>query len=178
MAISLSTISKVSKFQMANHKLVFDEEFEEPFTLIAIHCSEEEYKVAYLMNKFLNTRFARRKIDIDFTFEGLITTFPIFDFTDEVNYNQYYLVSNKCRTIEASLQSSGGLFAEIDSEKAKDHFLLPEFKKVDYFLKIYSDFEDAAISNFISEVNKIKQIISAYIVETDNIKSKNNLIFD
>lgn len=163
---------------MANHKLLIDDEIDEPFTLIAIHCSEEEYKVAYLMNKFLHTRFKRRKIDIDFTSEGLITTFPIFDFTDEVNYNQFYLVSNKCRTIEASLQSSGGLFAEMDSEKAKDHYLLPELKKVDYFLKIYSDFENVSLTSFISELNKIKQIISAYIVEMHTIKSKNNLIFD
>lgn len=174
----MSEVALASRLQMANHRLLYDEEFEEPFTLIAIHCTEEEYKVAYLMNKFLNTRFSRRKIDIDFTFEGLITTFPIFDFTDEVNYNQYYLVSNKCRTIDASLQSSGGLFAEMDSDKAKDHFLLPEFKKVDYFLKIYSDFENVKVSTLISEINKIKQIISAYTVETDNIKSKNNLIFD
>ncbi|WP_026452126.1 IPExxxVDY family protein [Aequorivita capsosiphonis] len=163
---------------MANHKLLFEEECEDPFTLIAIHCSEEEYKVAYLMNKFLNTRFKRRKVDIDFTFEGLITTFPIFDFTDEINYTQYYLISNKCRTIEATLQSSGGLFSEMNSEKAKDHFLIPEFKKVDYFLKIYSDFENVLLTTFISEINKIKQIISAYSVETDTIKSKNNLIFD
>lgn len=174
----MSELTVVSKLEMTNHKLLYDEEFEEPYTLIAIHCSEEEYKVAYLMNKFLDTRFKRRKVDIDFTFEGLITTFPIFDFTDEVNHNQYYLVSNKCRTIDASLQSSGGLFSEVDSDKAKDHFLLPEFKKVDYFLKIYSDFENESISTFISEINKIKQIISAYSVETDNLKSKNNLIFD
>lgn len=174
----MSEVIIVPKLQMANHKLFFDEEFEEPFTLIAIHCSEEEYKVAYLMNKFLNMRFRRRKVDIDLTFDGLITTFPIFDFTDEINYNQYHLLSNKCRTIDASLQSSGGLFSEMDSDKAKDHFLLPEFKKVDFFLKIYSDFENVSVSTFISEINKIKQIISAYIVETDNIKSKNNLIFD
>lgn len=163
---------------MANHKLLYDEEFEEPFAVIAIHCSEEEYKVAYLINKFLNTRFKRRKLDIDSTFDGLITTFPLFDFTDEVNHNQYYLVSNKCRTMEASLQSSGSLFSEMNSEKAKDHFLLPEFKKVDYFMKIYSDFENETLTTFISEINKIKQIISAYIVEIDTIKSKNNLIFD
>lgn len=167
-----------SKLEMANHKLFYEDELEEPFTLMAIHCSEEEYKVAYLINKFLHMRFKRRKVDIDSTFNGLITTFPIFDFTDEINHNQYYLVSNKCRTVEASLQSSGGLFSEINSEKAKDHFLLPEFKKVDYFLKLYSDFDEARLTTFVSEINKIKQIISAYIVETDKIKSKNNLIFD
>jgi len=163
---------------MANHKLIYDEEFEEPFTLIAIHCTEEDYKVAYLMNKNLNTRFKRRRVDIDFTSGGLVTTFPIFDFIDETNYNQFYLVSNKCRTIDATLQSSGGLFAAEDAGKAKDHFLLPEFRKVDYFLKIYSDFENIPLSTLITELKKMKQVISAYVVETDMIKSKNNIIFD
>lgn len=174
----MSEIEIPLNFKMANHKLLFDEEFEEPFSLIAIHCSEEEYKVAYLLNKYLNTRFKRRRVDIDFTFGGVMTTFPIFDYIDEINYNQYYLVSNKSRTIDASLQSSGGLFTEVDSQRAKDHYLLPEFKKVDYFLKIYSDFENMSLSSFVSEIKKVKQIISAYVVETENIKSKNNLIFD
>ncbi len=163
---------------MVHHKLIMEEEFEEPYTLIAIHCSEEEYKVAYLMNQNLNTRFKRRRVDIDFPADGLMITFPIFDFVDESNYSQFYLVANKCRTIEAGLQSSGGLFSEFNSEKATDHYLLPEHKKVDYFLKIYSDFETVPLRTFISQINNIEQIVSAYVVETDTIKSKNNLIFD
>lgn len=161
---------------MVHHKLDMGEEFEEPYTLIAVHCGEEEYKVAYLMNQHLNTRFQRRRIDIDFPSEGMMVTFPIFDFLDEFNYSQFYLVANKCRIVEASMQSSGGLFSEIDSEK--DHFLLSEFKKVDYFLKIYSDFENVSLQSLISQINNIEQIVSAYVVETDSIKSKNNLIFD
>ncbi len=161
---------------MVHHKLDMGEEFEEPYTLIAVHCSEEEYKVAYLMNRHLNTRFKRRRVDIDFPSKGMMVTFPIFDFMDEFNYSQYYLVANKCRIAEAGLQSSGGLFSEIGSEK--DHFLLPEFKKVDYFLKIYSDFENVPLQSLLAQINNIEQIVSAYLVETDNIKSKNNLIFD
>lgn len=163
---------------MAHYKLVMDEESEEPFTLIAVHSSEEEYKVAYLMNQYLNTRFKRRRLDVDFPSNGLMITFPLFDFLDEFNYSQFYLVANKCRIVEAALQSSGGLFSEVNSDKATDHFLLPEFKKVDYFLKIYSDFENVPLQTLVSKINNIEQIISAYIVETDNIKSKNNLIFD
>ncbi|MEH6764330.1 IPExxxVDY family protein [Aequorivita antarctica] len=161
---------------MVHHKLDMGEEFEEPYTLIAVHCGEEEYKLAYLMNQHLNTRFQRRRIDIDFPSEGMMVTFPIFDFLDEFNYSQFYLVANKCRIVEASLQSSGGLFSEIGSEK--DHFLLSEFKKVDYFLKIYSDFENVSLQSLVSQINNIEQIVSAYVVETDTIKSKNNLIFD
>ncbi|AFL80578.1 hypothetical protein Aeqsu_1080 [Aequorivita sublithincola DSM 14238] len=163
---------------MVTHKLIYDEEMEEPFTLVAIHSSEEEYKVAYLMNQHLNTRFKRRRIDIDLPSKSLMITFPIFDFLDELNYAQFHLVSNKCRTVEASLQSSGGLFSEIDSEKVTNHFLLPEFKKVDFFLKIYSDFENVSLQSLVSQINNIAQIVSAYVVETETIKSKNNLIFD
>ncbi|MDC8000385.1 IPExxxVDY family protein [Aequorivita todarodis] len=161
---------------MGHYKLDMGEEPEEPYTLIAIHCSEEAYKVAYLMNQHLNTRFKRRRVDIDFPSEGMMVTFPIFDFMDEFNYSQYYLVANKCSIAEAGLQSSGGLFSEIGSEK--DHFLLPELKKVDYLLKIYSDFETVPLQSLISQINNIDQIVSAYVVETANIKSKNNLIFD
>lgn len=161
---------------MIHHKLDMGDDSEEPYTLIAIHCSEEEYKVAYLMNQHLNTRFKRRRVDIDFPSEGMMVTFPIFNFLDEFNYSQFYLVANKCRIVEAGLQSSGGLFSGIGSEK--DHFLLPEFKKVDYFLKIYSDFESVPLQTLITQINNIEQIVSAYEVETGKIKSKNNLIFD
>ncbi|MDN3722996.1 IPExxxVDY family protein [Aequorivita sp. SDUM287046] len=161
---------------MIHHKLEMAEDFEEPFTLIAIHCGEEEYKLAYLLNQHLNTRFKRRRLDIDFPSQGMMVTFPIYDFVDEFNYSQYHLVANKCRIAQAALQSSGGLFSEIGSEK--DHFLLPEYKKVDYFLKIYSDFETRTLQSLVSQINKIEQIVSAYSLETINIKSKNNLIFD
>ncbi len=163
---------------MAKHKLIFDDEMEESFTLIAIHSSEEDYKIAYFLNQHLNTNFKRRRIDIDLPSEGMMVTFPIFDFEDELNYNQFHLVVNKCRTIEATLQPSGGLFSELDSEKTINHFLLPEFKKVDYFLKIYSDFEIIPLQTLVSQINNIQQIVSAYIVQTENIKSKNNLTFD
>ena len=36
---------------MINHKLVLENDFQEEFSLIAIHCSEEPYKMAYMINK-------------------------------------------------------------------------------------------------------------------------------
>lgn len=163
---------------MAKYKLSFDDEQEEPFTLIAIHSSEEDYKVAYLINQHLNFCFKRRRLDIDLPSDGMMVSFPLFYFEDVFNYNQFFLIVNKCRTVQAALQSTGGLFSEVDSEKATDHYLLPEFKKVDYFLKIYSDFENIPLQTLVSQINNIDQIVSAHVVETENIKSKNNLIFD
>lgn len=163
---------------MAHHKLLFDDEFELPFTLIAIHCSEEAYKIAYLLNQQLNMQLKRKRADLDFSTDGLLITFPLYDFEDVHKYTHFYLVGNKCRSVEATLQSSGGLFAEMVSEKSTVHYLLPEYKKVDYLLKIYSDFETVPLRRMLSQINEIKQVISAYTLETETIKSKNNLIFD
>ncbi len=163
---------------MANHKLDFDEEMDDPYTLVAIHCSEEEYKIAYLLNLHLDIKFIRRAVDLDFSSQGLMVTFPIYDFEDANKFTGYHLVANSCRSEDASLQSSNGLFALMAPNESKIHYLLPEFKKVDYFLKIYSDFETDELPRIIAEINKIKQVISAYIVDLDDIKSRNNLIFD
>lgn len=163
---------------MANLKLDFDEEMDEPFTLVAFHCSEEEFKIAYLLNVHLGTKFIRRVADLDYSSDGLLVTFPIYDFEDTNKYNCYHLVANRCRSEEASLQSAVGLFVSGVSQKTRIHYLLPEFKKTDYFLKIYSDFETVPLRKIISGINEIKQVISAYVVELDDIKSKNNLIFD
>src|SRR5690606_3867244 len=105
-----------------------------PYSLVAIHCSEEEYKMAYLLNLHIGTKFVRRSVDLDFSSAGSFVTFPIYDFEDTQKSNSYYLVANSCRMEEAGIYSSGGLFASVVSDKSKTYYLLPEFKKVDYFL--------------------------------------------
>lgn len=163
---------------MTHHKLILDEDLDEPFTLIAIHCTTEDYKLAYLLNQHLGTRFKRKKVDLEFSTNGLSIAFPLYDFEDGKKHFHYYLVANACLSLEEELQNSVGLFAALISEKATTHYLLPEFKNVDYFLKIYSENGVVPLRKMLSEINEIKQVISAYTVEVENIKSKNNLIFD
>jgi hypothetical protein len=56
-------------------------------------------------------------------------------------------------------------------------FLLPEFKKVDYFLKIENIEDSKEIIKIQLLLNTIENISTVYAVETNKIKSKNNLIF-
>ena len=44
---------------MASHKLILEDDYQEEFSLIAIHCSEEPYKMAYILNKHLSLRLSR-----------------------------------------------------------------------------------------------------------------------
>jgi hypothetical protein len=56
-------------------------------------------------------------------------------------------------------------------------YLLPEFKKVDYFLKIEHTENTMDVSKIKTILNTIDTIFTVYTVDTNQIKSKNNLIF-
>lgn len=163
---------------MAVHKILLDNDFTEDFSLVAIHCSEEAYKVAYLLNQHLNLCLRRKKSDLDFSNEGLEVSFPIFEFEDQFQYTNYYLVGNKCKSKVASMANEGELFEDAASERTTITHLLPECKQADFFLKIESDFENIPLRRMMAQINEIKQVISAYEIETNQIKSNNNLIFN
>ncbi len=163
---------------MAIHKLILEDDYNDEFSLIAIHCSEEPYKMAYMLNKHVSLQLKRKPLDLDFSNNGLDVTFSIFEYEDELSYILYNLVSNKSKSLSAKVHSSGGLFDEIASEKTVTTYLLNEFKNVDFFLKIRSDYEKVPTRNLISAINEIEQVISAYSIEIEKIKSKNNLIFN
>ena len=163
---------------MAIHKIVLDDDFAEDFSLVAIHCSEEAYKLAYLLNQKLNLSLHRRNKDLEFSSSDLEVSFPIFNFEDEFQYTNYYLVANKCKSKITALGTEGELFAEAISERSMVSHLLPEFSNADYFLKIESDFEHIPLRKNIALINEIKQVISAYEVQASHIKSNNNLIFN
>jgi len=55
--------------------------------------------------------------------------------------------------------------------------LLPELKKVDYFLKIKNNHDTFDIEQVIKTINTIERISTVYAVIPEKIKSKNNLIF-
>ena len=102
---------------MALHKLVLDDDFSEDYSLVAIHCSDEAYKMAFFLNKHLSLQLRRCEVDLDFSNDGLEVTFPLFEFEDASQYTHYYLVGNKCKSKEAQTQSSGGLFEAEANEK-------------------------------------------------------------
>ncbi len=162
---------------MTSHKLWLDDDFEEEFSLIAIHCSAEAYKMAFMLNKYLGLKLERRRVDLDFSMNGLDVTFPIFKFDDEFQYTTYYLVANKCKSKMAQLNSAGSLFEDQEPNKMVTAYLLPELKKVDFFLKIESDFERIPLRKTLAQLNDIKEVISSYEVDTEKIKSNKNLIF-
>ena len=64
---------------MAIHKLLVDDFEDSNYSLLAVHCEMEGYRLAYYLNKYLETRLARTKEDLDFLVPSLSPfryTFP------------------------------------------------------------------------------------------------------
>lgn len=162
---------------MPAHKLVLDEVFEEAYKLIAIHSSVEEYKLAFLLNKHLNLRLARSPKDFDFQNKGLRIWFALYTYEDQQKYCDFHLVSNISKAEYPSTAESNSLFGENETTFKKS-YLLPEFKTVDFFLKIEEETDTISEKNFLEKIREISQVSLAYSIDHENIKSKENLIFD
>jgi len=76
------------------------------------------------------------------------------------------------RTINSDKRTSS-LFEQVDITV----FLLPEYKKADYLIKIENIDYGFDTDEIIEKILKIKNVTTAYSVDTTNLKSKNNLIF-
>lgn len=163
---------------MLAHKLVLDAFVDQPFKLIAIHCSIEEYKLAFLLNKHLNLRLSRARNDIDFQINSIKAVFALYKYEDRSHYCDYYLISNKFKGQPVkSKDGQESLFGEEEMSSKTIH-LLPELSKVDFFLKIQDESDYVSEQGLLDKIKQVPQIATAYSVETDKIKSKDNLIFD
>ena len=160
---------------MAVHKLILDDVFDEvDCTLFAIYCSIEDYRLAYLLNKHLGISLTRKSSDLDFN-EGKCA-FSIFDWEDTKQLITWSLVSNvfKAEMYQTSNQKS--LF-DTQQKITKTTYLIPEYKAVTYFLKIDNEFNLSKEKCILNNIIAIPQIVTAYSIDINQLKSKDNLIF-
>ena len=153
---------------LTTHKISADQ-FYDSFELIAVHSSLDDYAMAYVLNKHLGLRLKRSKNDHQI---GHGTVYTVFEFVDQVSDTEYTLFRNKCLVEEAD--SSEGLF-KFDAP-IREHYLVHERKEVDYLLKISADGE-VPVGALVKAIIGIPNIITAYEMEVDLLKSKANLIF-
>ena len=70
---------------------------EEEYSLIGIHSTLEYYKLAYLINKKLNTRFFKAKEDLQFTREKKKASFSIYNYENTKYDFDWFLIANSYR---------------------------------------------------------------------------------
>ena len=161
---------------MAIRKLSLDDFLEEEhYALIGIHCVIEDYRLAFLINQALDITLKRRKDDI--TNPSINTNYALFEWFDCKQLTTYHLVANTCKVQYTNLeQQSNSLFGE-DTSGATNFYLLPEYKKVNFLLKIETEFQNKE-KIILNNILKIPQVATAYTIDVDTLKSKDNLIFN
>ncbi len=157
---------------MAIHKIQINDFISEDYELIAIHSSLEDYKLAYAINSVLDTRLIKNESNIEIVIPEGKSAFGNYIFDDEKSDVQWSLIANKT-TISTAKKKATQLFDEVDITV----FLLPEYKKADYLLKIENIDYEFDEETLIEKMLTIKNVTTAYTIETTNLKSKNNLIF-
>ena len=162
---------------MAIHRLDLGEFDEIDYHLIAIHTSLEDYRLAYFINQKISLNLSRNKNEIQINIKEGETKFSRFVYDDKKNGIFWNLIQNKNEVIQQKNESSQNLFSNIKMEISTKVHLLPEFKKVDYFLKIENLDDKIDLTNVQTLLNTIENISTVYSVEINKIKSKNNLIF-
>lgn len=162
---------------MATLKLYIDELEELNFHLLAIHTSLEDFRLAYFLNQKLQLNLRRNTEEIKIKNKEGNTFFSRFTF-DDINSDVFWnLIENENEITLKQTNFNQGLFAESkNSFKTKD-FLLPEYKKVPFFLKIDAPKESIIPTEISTLIKSIDKISTVYFIDIDNIKSKNNLIF-
>jgi hypothetical protein len=162
---------------MAIHKLDLGEFDEIDYYLIAIHTSLEDYRLAFFINQKLPINLSKSENEIQINIKEGETNFSRFYYNDMESTITWNLIQNKNEVVQYKKGNTQNLFSDVTMEVATKVFLLPEFKKVDYFLKIENNDDAMDISKIQLLLNTIDSISTVYIVDTNQIKSKNNLIF-
>jgi len=157
---------------MAIHRLSIDEFDEINYELVAIHTSLEDYHLAYFINQKLPILLSKNKNEIQASSKDGEARFSRYTFEDSENDVAWNLIQNKNEMLVPKKGSQGNLFGD---DVATRVYLLPEFKRVDYFLKIENPEESTP--EIISGLNAIERVSTVYTVDAHQIKSKNNLIF-
>ena len=158
-------------------KLLLDEFDEIDYELIAIHSSLEDYRMAFFINQSLPIILSKSKEEIIVKAKNEEVLFSKFIYDDLSNDLIWTLIQNKNEIITKEKTKNQTLFLNTEVEIETKVFLLPELKKVDYFLKIENIQSKLEVEKTISKLLNIDQISTAYKVDVNNIKSKNNLIF-
>lgn len=162
---------------MAVHKLDFDDFDEIDYHLIAIHTTLEDYRLAYFINQKLLINLSKNENEIQINIKEGETKFSRFYYYDTEKAVSWNLVQNKNEVIQQKNDNRQDLFSNVSMEVSTKVYLLSEFKKVDYFLKIENAEEEINLAEIQALLNTIDSISTVYVVETDKIKAKNNLIF-
>ena len=126
------------------------------FVLIAITTSLRDYRTCHYINKRLNFNFTKSTdLELDLLNSNGPVYFSIYEYHWEASETDFYFIANK----------------------GSDGYLVPEMRKVDYFILIKNYITDIELEKMLADLNKIQEIVAAVKIDPKKIKSRENLLF-
>ena len=159
---------------MALHTLLVDDFDDLNYSLLAVHCEMEDFRLAYFLNQSLATRLSRTKEDLDFLTS--LATFSVFEWSNPLLQTDWHLIKNNCLVEKVAV--SKGLFLETNDKSWVKHSLIPEHNSVDYLLKIDNGGGFINEKEILNKIQKISKVSTAYSIDVSQLKSKEHLIFN
>ncbi len=156
---------------MQIHSLGFNDFYEDDFSLIGIHTTLEDYKLAYLLNKNLKINFIKSKENLNFEKTEKSSSFSIFNYYNKEYDSDWVLIANSSK--RENQTESNELLLTTETKT----YLIPEKKKVDFFIKVSGELEFDFVTKIIDKVKNIEQVITSYPIDKNTLKSKDFLIF-
>jgi hypothetical protein len=137
-------------------KFQLDVDYDFDFRLIGISCHAKDYRLCWALNNQLGLQL--EKIHRENAASGLkkngIAIESIYTYFDEENHSAYQLFYNK----------------------HNNNLLLPEQKLADFLLTI-DQMNEASFEELMKEIKKIDLVNTAFVIDVNTLKSKENLIF-
>lgn len=156
---------------MQIHSLGLDDFCEDEYSLIGIHTTLENFKLAYLLNKNLGTSFYKSREDLKLEDQQKKACFSIFNYAS-VEYDfDWFLIANSSKRENQSESNELLLTTETKT------YLIPEKKKVDFFIKISGELASSLVIETVDKIKNIEQVITCYSIDKNTLKSKDFLIF-
>jgi len=139
------------------NKKILKVEIDLDFVLIAITSAQKDYRMCFLVNKYLHFNFIRVK-DLEVNiYQNSPDAVPFAMFEDywEASETAFYFIANR----------------------GADGLLIPEMREADYFLMIKNYIDGQDLNNIVNGLNKIPEIVAAIKIDPKKIKSRENLLF-
>jgi len=134
------------------HKLKIDTRF--PFLTVGISCHENDYRLIWAVNSKLNTAFVKIEDFNDCSETGAEKLFSRYFFEDADRYLSFYILSNRC----------------------DNGYLVPEYRKVDYFLFLKGDTEAGFAEALVAKLKQVEILSTAFVIENKTIRSIKKLV--
>jgi len=146
-------LDKLKRNKLSKKILRIEPEYD--FGLICIAAACRDYRLCWFINKYLGLHFIREEKDL-----------PIFN--DQGERFEIASFKHKIEDLEGELyilpnNSTGG-------------FLAPEIKEIDFFLLCSLEMNKQDEKDFIKALNQIEIIQTAYAIDPNSLKSKDNFL--